>query len=152
LKAYGDTSFLFSLYAPDANSEAAAAESRRPAVDLLITALCELELINALQLRVFRKELTSGQVDAAYGAFQADLVLGVYSVFPFSTKVFETARRLSLRHTAGIGSRSLDVFHVAAALTVGADVLFSFDETQKKLAKAAGLRTAPAPQPAGKGS
>jgi predicted nucleic acid-binding protein len=144
LKAYCDTSFLFSLYAPDANSEAAAAESRRPALALLVTPLCELELINALQLRVFRGELTSRQVDAAYAAIQSDLALGVYSMFPFSTKVFETARRLSLKHTADTGSRSLDVLHVAAALTVGADVLLSFDEAQKKLAKAAGLRTAPA--------
>ena len=144
MKAYCDTSFLFSLYAPDANSEAAAAESRRPATVMLITPLCELELINALQLRVFRKELTSGQVGAAYGAIQSDIALGVYSVFPLSTKVFEIARRLSVKHTAGLGSRSLDVLHVAAALTMGADVLLSFDESQKKLAKAAGLGTAPA--------
>jgi hypothetical protein len=110
---------------------------------LLISAFCEFELANALQLRVFRKELTSAEVNAAYEAMLSDIASSVYSIIPVSSTLFATAKRLSLKHTAAIGSRSLDVLHVAAALTMGAEILLSFDESQKKLARAAGLRTAP---------
>jgi len=111
---------------------------------LFISPLVELELTNALQLRVFRKELTNGEARAAYVAIQKDLAAGVYSIQPLSAMVFDTAKRISLKHTAGIGSRSLDVLHVAAALAMSAEVLLSFDGNQRKLAKAAGLRAAPA--------
>jgi predicted nucleic acid-binding protein len=111
---------------------------------LFISPLVELELTNALQLRVFRKELTKGEATAAYALIQNDLATGVYSVQPVSATVFDAAKRISLKYTAGIGSRSLDVLHVAAALAMRADVLLSFDDNQRKLAKAAGLRAAPA--------
>jgi predicted nucleic acid-binding protein len=144
LRAYCDTSFLVSLYTPDANSQAAAAEARRSTTTLFISPLGELEFTNALQLRVFRKELTKTEASAAYAVIQKDLAAGVYSIQPVSAVVFDTAKRVSLKHTAGIGSRPLDVLHVAVALTVGADVLLSFDDNQRKLAEAAGLRLAPA--------
>jgi predicted nucleic acid-binding protein len=144
LRAYCDTSFLVSLCTPDANSQAAAAEARRSTATLFISPLVELELTNALQLRVFRKELTKGEASAAYAVIQKDLVAGVYSVQPISAIVFDTAKRISLKHTAGIGSRSLDVLHVAAAIVMRAEVLLAFDDNQRKLAKAAGLRVAPA--------
>jgi len=116
---------------------------RRASTTLLITPLCELELVNALQLRLFRKELTAEEVRAAHAAVQSDISAGVYSLQPLSIGVFEAAKRLSVKYVAGIGSRSLDVLHVAAALTMGAEILFSFDGKQRKLAKAAGLRVAP---------
>ena len=144
MRAYCDTSFLVSLYTPDANSQAAAAEARRSTTTLFISPLVELELTNALQLRIFRKELTRGEASAAYAVIRTDLAAGVYSVQPVSAMVFDTAKRVSLKHTAGIGSRSLDVLHVAAALVMRADVILSFDDNQRKLAKAAGLRAAPA--------
>jgi predicted nucleic acid-binding protein len=144
LRAYCDTSFLVSLYTPDANSHAAAAEARRSTTTLFISPLGELEFTNALQLRVFRKELTKAEASAAYALIQKDLAAGVYSVQPVSAMVFDAAKRISLKHTAGVGSRSLDVLHVAAALVLGADVLLSFDDNQRKLAEAAGLCLAPA--------
>jgi predicted nucleic acid-binding protein len=116
---------------------------RRKSTTLLITPLCELELVNALQLRLFRKELTATEAQAAYAAVQSDIAAGIYSMQPMSTGVFDAAKQLSLRYVAGTGSRSLDVLHVAAALTMGADTIFSFDDKQRKLARAAGLRVAP---------
>ena len=144
MKAYCDTSFLVSLYTPDANSQAAAAEARRSTITLFISPLGELEFTNALQLRVFRRELTKAEASAAYALIQEDLAAGVYSTQPVSAVVFASAKRVSMKHTAALGSRSLDVLHVAAALVMGADVMLSFDENQRKLAEAAGLRTAPA--------
>ena len=145
MKAYCDTSFLVSLYTPDANSAPAARQCSRTRGALLITPLCELEVTNALQLRLFRKELTAREVAAAGEAYRNDLAAGLYSSHPVSAAVFEKASQLSRKHTARLGCRSLDILHVAAALVARASILYTFDENQKKLAAAEGLRTAPQP-------
>jgi predicted nucleic acid-binding protein len=143
LKAYCDTSFLVSLYTQDVNSASAASHARRPETTLLVTPLCELELVNALQLRLWRRELNAREVEAARAAFEEDLAAGLYAIHPVSPAVYHKARQLSLAHTRTLGSRSLDILHVAAALVVHADVLYSFDAVQRRLAAAAGLATAP---------
>ncbi len=97
-----------------------------------------------MQLRAFRKELTKGEASAAYAVIQEDIAAGVYATQPLTAGIFDTAKRISLKYAAVIGSRSLDVLHVAAALAIKAEVLLSFDDNQRKLAKAVGLRAAPA--------
>ena len=42
-----------------------------------------------------------------------------------------------------IGTRSLDLMHVAAAMILEAGLFLSFDERQRKAAEAEGLRTEP---------
>ena len=143
MKAYCDTSFLVSLYTPDANSAAAATHARRTGTTLLLTPLCVLELVNALELRLYRRQLTAREVKAASAAFEEDLAAGLYALHPVSPAVYEKARQLSRAHTRSLGSRSLDILHVAAALVARADVLYSFDATQRRLASAASLATAP---------
>jgi predicted nucleic acid-binding protein len=49
--------------------------------------------------------------------------------------------KLSLDHSITLGSRSLDILHVAAALEFGCDNLITFDQKQERLAKEAGLQT-----------
>ena len=66
MKAYADTSFLVSLYTPDVNSSTAAAHMKRLRAALPLTPLHELELLNALELRVFRGELTVGGMGTGY--------------------------------------------------------------------------------------
>ena len=55
--------------------------------------------------------------------------------------VFEEAIRLSREFTAETLARSLDILHVAAAVTEGADPFFTADERQAAVARRAGLRT-----------
>lgn len=143
MKAYCDTSLLVSLYAPDANSARAAALCRQKRVTLLITPLCELELTNAFQLRVYRKEVTATQVSEALAEFQKDLLAGVYCFHPVSLAVYEQAKRLSVDYTARVGARSLDILHLAAAITARSEILYTFDAAQKRLAEAVGFATAP---------
>lgn len=52
------------------------------------------------------------------------------------------ARRLTATHSALLGTRAFDVFHVAAALHLKASAFLSFDTRQTDLARAAGLRVA----------
>jgi hypothetical protein len=44
------------------------------------------------------------------------------------------------KHSAGIGSRSLDTLHVATALSINADRLLTLDDRQTSLAALAGLK------------
>ncbi len=113
----------------------------RSRLPLLITPLGELQLMNALQLRVFRKELEPQEVKTANLLFRRDLEAGVFVLKPLSTTIFERAKLLARKRTATLGTRTLDLLHVASALVLGADNLYSFDHHQQRLAKAEGLQT-----------
>ena len=115
----------------------------RTASPVTITPLVEVELQNAIQLRVFRGELSANQAQKATMAFDADLVDGVFDLQPFPASTYGRAKQLAHRHTPTLGTRSLDLLHVAAALVLEAKVLFSFDLSQRKLAQAVGLSVLP---------
>ena len=61
--------------------------------------------------------------------------------------VFNKAGALSAKYAASTLARSLDILHVAAALTLGARVFVSFDERQRKLARRARLKVLPRIRP-----
>ncbi len=50
------------------------------------------------------------------------------------------AERLSALHSEALGTRSLDILHVAAALVLGLAEFLTFDRRQHALALAAGLQ------------
>ena len=58
-------------------------------------------------------------------------------------RLYPKAIELAERHSATLGTRSLDLMHVAAALILGADLFLSFDERQRKAAEAEGLTVRP---------
>ena len=140
MTGYADTGFLCSLYAPDAHTRRAAARMGRQELPLPMTWLHQLELRNALRLRVFRGEIDGGQRDASLNALLADLAGGVLSsVAPPLSSMMTEAERLSALHSDTLGTRSLDILHVAAALVLGRVEFLTFDRRQAKLASAAGL-------------
>ena len=140
MKIYADTSFLISLYSPDANSVAAAGAMRSSTGNHYITVFGELEVVNAIGLRVFRKELSSSQAQSSLKDFESDVHNGVFQLQPLSDQVFERARQLSRQTTARLGTGTADLLHVAAALELGMDCLFTFDLQQRKLAQAVRLK------------
>jgi len=140
LKTYVDTSFLISLYSADANSHAAALLMRKSAGEHLVSALGELEAVNALELRVFRKEISRAQAQSSWDAFAGDLRGGVFQLRSMPDQVFERAQLLSRQTTARFGLRTADLPHIAAALELGADRLYSFDQQQRRLAQAVHLK------------
>jgi predicted nucleic acid-binding protein len=135
LSTYVDTSFLVSLYSLDANSPAAARVMQTAAGDRFLTTFGELELANALELRVFRREASPAQARSSWKDFEHDLRDGVFLIRPLSDQVFERARQLVRATPARLGTRTADLLHVAAALELQADRLFSFDQQQRKLAR-----------------
>ena len=108
--------------------------------DRLITPLGELEVVNALGLRVFRKEVSAAQARSSLDDFEKDLRDGILQLRPLPEQVFERARQLSRQTTARLGTRTADLLHVAAALELGVDWLYSFDKQQRKLARAVRLK------------
>jgi len=140
LNIYADASFLVSLYSPDANSAAAARSMRASSGDRFVTTLAELEVVNAMGLRVFRKEVSAAQARSSLGDFEKDLREGIFQLRGLPEPVFGRADQLSRQTTAKLGTRTADILHVAAALELGADYLYSFDQQQRKLAQTVRLK------------
>ncbi len=141
MRPYADTSFLVSLYTPDANSANAGAHMKNLTTALLFTPFGELELLNALELRVFRGELSAAEIEAARAALREDVEKGIYTRRPFPETAFTRAKEIAHKRTARLGTRTLDILHVGSALVLQADTFYSFDRNQKRLARAEGLKT-----------
>ncbi len=135
-----DTSFLFSLYGNDVHSRRAIAWIRGCQEPLSITRLNEFELGNALRFAEFRKLIPAGMAANYWAQFQAAIAhQRLQSPICNLGSIVTEAERLSATYTLRRGHRSLDLLHVAAALHLGASDFLSFDENQKRLARAEGL-------------
>lgn len=141
--AYADTGFLVSLYGQDAHSAAASVLVRSKPV-FILTCLGETEFTNAVELRVFRKEWTRREARSVHEQFLQHQAAGVFRSEPLGSEVWEKALILSRRHSSILGARTLDLLHVATALVLRPDVFYTFDERQRKVAKAEQLRVLPA--------
>jgi predicted nucleic acid-binding protein len=143
MRVYADSSFLVSCYLLDTNTPAAKALLVDHADPFPFTTLHDLEVRNAVQLGVFRRVVTVEQAKAAIGAIEEDLASGRLVRAPVKwPSVFRGASRLSARHAATTGGRSLDILHVAAAKSLRCKELASFDGRQRALAELAGLTSA----------
>jgi predicted nucleic acid-binding protein len=140
LRVYADPSFIVSLYSPDANSAAAASLMQASSAEHFVTTFGELEVVNAMGLRIFRKEVSAVQAQSSLLAFESDLRDGVFHLRGLSDSVLERARQLSRQTTAKLGTRTADLLHVAAALELGVDCLYTFDLHQRKLAQTLRLK------------
>ena len=141
---YADSSFLVSCYLLDANTTRAKRWLLQTATPLPLTHLHLLEVPNAFRLAVFRRLITAPQAAAVMADFRNDMRSGRLVQTPVAWDLaFRVAARLSDRHSAVNGSRSLDILHVAVARTLRATDFVSFDVRQCAMATAAGLRVAP---------
>ena len=138
---YLDTSSLVALYYPEAKTSKLEAHLRKRRSDLPFTWLHELEFNNSLQLKLFRGEGTEAAVDASLAAIRGDVEAGVF--FRAQTawaSVFEGALRMSVEYSRRVGTRSLDLLHVAAACFLQANEFITSDPRQAELAKREGLK------------
>ena len=140
MKVYVDPSFIVSLYSPDANSAAAARTMQAFSAQRFVTTFGELEVINAMGLRVFRKEVSPAQAQSSLLEFEKDLRDGVFQLRGLPDSILERARQLSGQTTAKFGTRTADLLHVAAALELGVDCLYTFDLHQRKLGQTLRLK------------
>lgn len=137
-----DTSVLVSLYVPEPRSARVARLVRRAGEPVLFSQLHELELANALRLRVFRRDAERKQVDATRAGIAEDLEAGVLRRVAVDWPVaLAKAIELADEHASRVGCRSLDVLHVSAAMTTAIDRFVTADRRQCAVARRAGLLT-----------
>jgi predicted nucleic acid-binding protein len=144
VSVYADTSFLFSLVVSDHNTPAVAAYVRAHRHPLIITPLQRCELGNAIRLAVFRKHIDKAACNAVLTQIETLFTVGKFLYTPPTwTDVIAEADHLGALHTASLGVRTLDLVHVAAAVSLAAKDFLTFDTRQYAFAKAAGLRVGP---------
>lgn len=141
MTAYFDTSVITKWYLPEADSGRALRVRDRFSPPSALTYLHRLELANAWELKVFRRELSRDLVDQAWSHVQDDIEAGVWELPAHDlADTFSRAEMLSRKHASSLGTRSLDVLHVAFAAALGASAFVTADARQASLAKTAGLR------------
>ena len=142
---YLDTSALLKLYIRETGSEAVQSHVASQYHPLPIWEIQKAELINALRLKVFWKEITLEQAETQIRLFENRLKRGLYT-FPEIDRnsLMKCVFRLGAE-TPRLGCRTMDIFHVACALEIGASEFLSFDQRQNALATSAGLKLVPLP-------
>ena len=90
------------------------------------------------------QRITPAERDALWQDVEADLASGfVVPATVSATDLHAKARTLSDRYSPTVSTRSLDLFHVAAATLLKADTFFSFDERQRRAAQGEGMEVKP---------
>ena len=141
MSTYADTSFFVSLYIPDRHShEAGRRMASNPA--LWLTPLHMAEWTHAIEQHVFRRLVSRSEADRLRERFQQHRESRLWIEVALPESAFDLCARLGLRHGARLGLRTLDTLHVASALELRAERFWTFDERQKRLARAVGLKTA----------
>ena len=140
---YLDTSSLVALYFPEEKTDPLIAHLRRRPLPLAFTWLHEIEFTNGLQLKLFRKEASVAAVAATLDALRADAESGVlHRVHASWPAIFAATLRLSTVHSHTLGTRTLDLLHVATALALSATEFVTGDDRQAKAAAREGLKVA----------
>lgn len=151
MRAYADTSFVVALLAPHAGTgEAVDAYRRLRKPALFFTRFHEAEVMNALRLRAFMEGREGGVAQRATarrerGVAMARLkhyhALGVLRRTDVEWEaVLDRVLELSETHTERVGSRTLDLIHVAAALLLGSEVFLTGDARQARVAEGEGMK------------
>jgi predicted nucleic acid-binding protein len=138
---YTDPSALRSLYVHDLRSRPFSAWRFRIRGGLLITPFGRAELVNSIALASFRRDITPRAADSALQNLLQDIEEGRLHLAELPWR--QTLGRcveLSRVQTPLVGTRTLDILHVASAEALGCRRFVTYDERQSKLARAIGLR------------
>jgi predicted nucleic acid-binding protein len=145
MSAYIDTALFVKVYVMEANSMETIRIFEEIGEPFAYSHLHELEIPNAIRLKRFRGEITKAQESAAIRAFFTDVDVGRFERISCDPRdVFLRAERLSAKYSGDTGSRSLDLWHVAAALEAGCSAFASYDARQREVAALCGLEVIPA--------
>ncbi|MGH7995332.1 MAG: type II toxin-antitoxin system VapC family toxin [Opitutaceae bacterium] len=140
MTTYADSSFLVSRYVKDAFTERAKAWLAGHSHNLPLTEFGRVELRNAFARLTFAGSLTATQASAAWQMIEADIKQRRLAPITVEWSLaFGRAEELTAKHTGQLGTRTLDVLHVAIALSLRCTEFVTFDQRQGTLAKASGL-------------
>jgi hypothetical protein len=144
MNAYFDSAIILKLYVQEATSAHAIRLANECPAPCLLTPWQEIETRTALRLKAFRSEITASEMQGSLEAFEEDVLSGRWRRADYDgATVWRFARELSDRHAAEVGCRTLDLIHVALALSIRVEVFITFDERQRTLSKLEGLKVRP---------
>jgi predicted nucleic acid-binding protein len=138
---YADPSALLKLYLHEPESQSMAVWRQKVRGPLSVTHHGRVELVNGIALAAHRKLINERTFDGAVAALDDDFAQGRYVQADLLWRAaLNRAAILSREYSRILGTRSLDVLHVASALELGFSVFISFDVRQQNLVKAVGLK------------
>jgi predicted nucleic acid-binding protein len=136
---YLDTSALIKLHLVEDGSESVFDLIQRQDDPLPVWELQEAELVNALHLKVFRRELSRGDAAQQISAVRDRQKAGYYFMPDLDrSSLLQSFHQMAV-HTQQLGCRTLDVLHVACANQLRVGLFVTFDARQQALAKKSGL-------------
>jgi predicted nucleic acid-binding protein len=142
--AYVDTALFVKAFVLETDSPETLALLEVIGEPFAYSHLHELEIPNAIRLKRFRGEITRAQETAAIRAFRSEVDAGRFERVRYDlASVFLRAEQLSAKYSGHTGTRSLDHWHVAAALETGCTTFASYDMRQRKVAALSGLKLVP---------
>lgn len=137
---YVDSGIVTKWYLPEPDSASALALRDRFSPPAFLTSLHRLELANAWQLKSFRDELAETAIALAREDLLSDIRAGLWHVpaEPLA-EIYSRAESLATSHSSRLGTRSMDILHVAAAECLACSHFLTGDRRQARLAEAIDL-------------
>lgn len=140
-EVYVDPSALARLYIHQAASREMAAWRAKHQGTLTVTHHGRTEIINAICRAAFLGQFDLHLLATTLEEFSSDFTCGHFRQADILWRAaLNRAAELSQLHTPRLGTRSLDVLHVACALELKLSHFLTFDIRQRQLAQAAGLK------------
>ncbi len=140
MKLYIDSSVLVKLYYPEPESRVFSGWIKTRKQPILFTQFHELEMMNAFALKVFRNEISEECFNDLRSIIEKDKASGILDVVnPDWSEVLLEAIKISKRSSQLIGSRSLDIIHIASADILNCDTFLTNDKRQLDAAGRIGL-------------
>jgi hypothetical protein len=107
---------------------------------LPITRFGHAELVNAITLGCFRGDYSEPEMIRSLSHVDEDFADGDLKLVDLLWRAaLDKSVSLSRQHAHKLGTRSLDILHVASALELGAKRFVTYDTRQARLAEACGL-------------
>jgi len=136
---YLDTNAFLKLYVREAGSDLVQDLVTSQKEPLPVWEFQQVEMINALRLKVFWKEINADDATRLLDLFDQRLRRGQYYCPHIDrAELLLTFRSLAML-TPETGCRTMDILHVACAMQISPDRFASFDERQINLARKAKL-------------
>ena len=139
---YVDPSALLKLYLHQPESTAMNRWRANAKGALPITHHGRIEVVNGICLAAHRHEISGDALADTLSSFDEDFVDGLYRQTDLLWRAtLNRAAGLSRTYSHKLGTRSLDVLHVASALELEMRSFVTYDARQQELARAVGLKT-----------
>lgn len=142
---FADASFLVSAFVGDRNGVAAWRWWRRQKLaPLLVSRMALFEAENTIRCGEWDGRWDKTRAEQALAGLHRARLEGLIERREVSNRrVYPAAQRLSLCHTGPETYGAMDIVHVASAQELKATHFVSFDQPQRRLAKAEGMRACP---------